>query len=453
MIEIRDKRFVVVGLGATGIAVARYLVKRGAHVTVTDRSPESELGESVGQARELGVTLDLGGHSDGVFQGVDYIIISPGVPPGLPPLRQAVEDGIPVLGEIELAAAFMRKPLVAVTGTNGKTTVTTLIGEMLKQSGRHVFVGGNIGRPLISFADKGENADVAVVELSSFQLETIREFHAGVAVMLNIAEDHLDRYEDFDGYRDAKKRIFANQLPEDAAVINGSDFHVLQAAKDAVSRKICFNGGRGVRNGTIAGSGFIHIVREKEVIGRLNLDSPYLRVPHNLENVSAAVLAALDAGGTLEGIQAAVDGFKGLAHRLEFVDMIDNVAYIDDSKATNPDAVRRALECFDTPVVLLLGGENKNCDFGVLRNVIREHAKAAVLLGEAAETIRLALDGAVPCRLADSMADAVGQAAALAKSGEVVMLSPACASFDMYDSYAQRGEDFRRAVEGLQEKS
>ncbi|MFP4444881.1 MAG: UDP-N-acetylmuramoyl-L-alanine--D-glutamate ligase [Desulfosudaceae bacterium] len=435
MIEIRDKRFVVVGLGATGIAVARYLVKRGAHVTVTDRSPESELGESVGQARELGVTLDLGGHSDGVFQGVDYIIISPGVPPGLPPLRQAVEDGIPVLGEIELAAAFMRKPLVAVTGTNGKTTVTTLIGEMLKQSGRHVFVGGNIGRPLISFADKGENADVAVVELSSFQLETIREFHAGVAVMLNIAEDHLDRYEDFDGYRDAKKRIFANQLPEDAAVINGSDFHVLQAAKDAVSRKICFNGGRGVRNGTI------------------NVASPYLRVPHNLENVSAAVLAALEAGGTLEGIQAAVDGFKGLAHRLEFVDMIDNVAYIDDSKATNPDAVRRALECFDTPVVLLLGGENKNCDFGVLRNVIREHAKAAVLLGEAAETIRLALDGAVPCRLADSMADAVGQAAALAKSGEVVMLSPACASFDMYDSYAQRGEDFRRAVEGLQEKS
>ncbi|MFO8047947.1 MAG: UDP-N-acetylmuramoyl-L-alanine--D-glutamate ligase, partial [Desulfosudaceae bacterium] len=368
MIEVRDKRFLVVGMGATGLAVAKYLVKRGAAVTITDQSPDKELGESCREARELGVTLQLGGHSQEVFSDTDYIVISPGVPTSLPQLRLAAEAGIPVLGEIELAASFMRKPLVAVTGTNGKTTVTTLIGEMLKKSGRHVFVGGNIGRPLISFADKGENADVAVVELSSFQLETIVEFRAGVAVLLNIAEDHLDRHEDLEGYVEAKKRIFKNQLPEDAAIINGSDFHVLKAAKNAVSRKICFNGGRDVNNGAISGDGFIDIVRDKEIVGRINVASPYLRMPHNLENLAAAVLAALEAGGSLAGIQEAADVFKGLPHRLEYVDMINNVAYIDDSKATNPDAVRRALECLDCPVVLLMGGENKGCDFGVLKN-------------------------------------------------------------------------------------
>ncbi|MFP4038936.1 MAG: UDP-N-acetylmuramoyl-L-alanine--D-glutamate ligase [Desulfosudaceae bacterium] len=452
MIEVRDKRFLVVGMGATGLAVAKYLVKRGATVTITDQSPDKELGESCREARELGVTLELGGHTEEVFRDTEYIVISPGVPTSLPQLRRAAEAGIPVLGEIELAASFMRKPLVAVTGTNGKTTVTTLIGEMLKKSGRHVFVGGNIGRPLISFADKGENADVAVVELSSFQLETIVEFRAGVAVLLNIAEDHLDRHEDLEGYVEAKKRIFENQLPEDAAVINGSDFHVLKASKDAVSRKICFNGGRDVNNGAVSGDGFIDIVRDKETVGRINVASPYLRMPHNMENLAAAVLASLEAGGTMAGIQEAANEFKGLPHRLEYVDMVNNVAYIDDSKATNPDAVRRALECLDCPVVLLMGGENKGCDFGVLKNVVREHAKAAVLLGEAGEAIRLALDGAVTCRVVDTMKEAVGQASSLAGSGEVVLLSPACSSFDAYDNYAQRGQDFRRAVEELKIK-
>ncbi|MEW6076401.1 MAG: UDP-N-acetylmuramoyl-L-alanine--D-glutamate ligase [Thermodesulfobacteriota bacterium] len=444
--EIKNRKFLVVGMGVSGVAAARFLKRRGAEVTITDRAPADRLKPHLAEVEDLGVKLELGGHSDESFAAVDVIIASPGVPLTITPLRRAAEAGIPVMGEIELAAALISKPIVAVTGTNGKTTVTTLVGEMLKQSGKHVFVGGNIGKPLIGFIDKGENADVAVVEVSSFQLDGTYGLRPSVAVLLNIAEDHLDRYDTFNDYVRSKGRIFAHQETDDTAVLNGSDFHVLQAAKTARSRKCYFNGGHKISNGSVSRDGGIDIWRDGNRVGGIDIRQPYLLAPHNLENVSAAVLAALSAGGTMAGVQAAIDEFKGLPHRLEFVDTVDRVDYFNDSKATNPDAVRRALEWFPRPVVLLMGGQDKGCDYGVLKNVIREHARAVVLFGAAQEKIQLAINGAAQLRSEATLAGAVRRARSLAEAGDAVLLSPACSSFDAYESYARRGEDFRRIV-------
>jgi UDP-N-acetylmuramoylalanine--D-glutamate ligase len=444
--EIKDKRFLVVGLGMSGLAVARFLKRRGAEVIITDKAPAEALQNYLADAKELDVALELGGHREDLFTTADGIIVSPGVPLTIPPLRAAAAANVPIMGEIELAAGLITKPMVAITGTNGKTTVTTLVGDMLKQSGKHVFVGGNIGKPLIGFVDKGENADVAVVEISSFQLDGLVGIRPSVAVLLNIAEDHLDRYENFADYIQSKGKIFAAQEAEDTAVLNGSDFHVLQAAKTARSKKAYFNSGQRISNGVVARRGGLDIVQEGKVIGGIEISQQYLLAPHNFENVSAAVLAALSAGGTIAGIQAAIDDFKGLPHRLEYVDTVDQVAYFNDSKATNPDAVRRALEWFSCPVVLLMGGQDKGCDYGVLKNVIREHARAVVLFGAAREKIQVALNGAVPMRTEETLPQAVRRARSLAAAGDAVLLSPACSSFDQYENYARRGEDFRDIV-------
>jgi UDP-N-acetylmuramoylalanine--D-glutamate ligase len=451
--EIEGKKFLVVGLGMSGFAVARFLKRRGGIVTITDRSPANRLQQYLADVEALDVRLELGGHAESSFTAADYIIVSPGVPLTIPPLRLAAEANVPIMGEIELAAVFITKPIVAITGTNGKTTATTLVGDMLKQSGKHVFVGGNIGKPLISFIDKGENADVAVVEISSFQLDGYFGFRPNIAVLLNIAEDHLDRYEDFEAYVRSKGRLFDAQTTEDTAVLNGSDFHVLQAAKKAKSRKYYFNSGQNISNGAVTTENGIDLIEDGNMIGGIEIRQPYLKAPHNLENVSAAALAAFSAGGTVAGIQAAIDDFRGLPHRLEYVDTLKDVAYFNDSKATNPDAVRRALEWFNCPVVLLMGGMDKGCDYGVLRNVIREHARALVLFGAARGKIQVALNGAVPVWSEETLARAVNRAGDLAETGDVVLLSPACSSFDAYESYARRGEDFRKIVGELKGES
>ena len=451
-VETENRKVVVVGLGKSGLATARFLLRRGASVVITDRAPEAKLADSAASARDLGATLELGGHQDSTFLSADYIVVSPGVPDTLAPLKKAVEKGIPVMGEMELAARFVTKPVAAVTGTNGKTTVTTLLGDMLKASGRQVFVGGNIGTPLIGFADKGENADMAVVEVSSFQLDTIETFRPHVAVLLNIAEDHLARYTDFDAYVRSKGRIFENQEADDVAVINGADFHVLQASKGIRSRKLTFNGGKNTKEGAVIQDIAVEIITAGTKTATINVTAPLMRARHNMENIAAAALAALAMGATVEGIQAAVDGFQGLRHRLEYVASIDDVHYFDDSKATNPDAVRRALEFFTSRVVLLLGGEDKGCDYGVLKNVIRERARAVVLFGAAKEKIRMAINGSVSLWDAGTMAEAVRRARELAAPGDAVLLSPSCSSFDSYESYAHRGDDFCNAVNELKEE-
>jgi UDP-N-acetylmuramoylalanine--D-glutamate ligase len=321
-----------------------------------------------------------------------------------------------------------------VTGTNGKTTTTTLLGEMLKNSGQKVFVGGNIGNPLIDYVDKGEKAEVIVAEVSSFQLDTIDTFRPKVAVALNITEDHLDRYSDFAAYARAKARIFENQKESDVAVFNGLDPFIGSICKNIKSKKLPF---------------YNQSVNDAEIntfFKSLDFSSINLPGKHNLENAYAASLAALTIGGSLEGIQSALSNFKGLPHRLEYVATINGVSFFNDSKATNVNAVARALETFSKPIILIMGGRDKGGNFQTLRDLVRRCVKKLIVLGEAKEDILFALGDITSTKRASSMEDAVLSAYHAAARGDVVLLSPACASFDMYAGYAQRGENFCRAV-------
>jgi UDP-N-acetylmuramoylalanine--D-glutamate ligase len=438
VLEIADKNILVVGLGISGIAATRFLSTRGASVTVTDIAGEQKLGDHALQIREMGVKMELGQHRLETFENSDLIVLSPGVPHTLLPIKRAQEKGIAVWSEIELASKFIQQPIVAVTGTNGKTTTTELIGNMLKSSGLKVFVGGNIGIPLISYVEKEEKADIVVVEVSSFQLDSIETFRPSVGTLLNITKDHLDRYSDFAAYAKSKGRLFENQQENDTAVLNGSDPIVNSICANIKSSKILF-----FAHETIS------ICNNKNGTKSLDLSGINLLGKHNRENASAAALTSLAAGGTLEGVQSALDHFKGLPHRLEYVTTINNVRYYDDSKATNIDAVTKALESFDKPVVLIMGGRYKGGDFQVLEDLVSRHTKKIIALGEAKENIMSSLGHVKSTILAASMEEAVFLAHDEADPGDVVLLSPGCSSFDMYNSYAERGDFFCKAVENL----
>ncbi len=440
--ELKNKNILIVGLGVTGVATARFLINRGASVTVSDQKKEQETGPEEPLIREPGIRMELGPHRIETFERADLIVVSPGVPHTILPIRRAKEQGIPVIGEIELASRFITEPIVAVTGTNGKTTTTTLLGKMLEDSGFKVFVGGNIGKPLIAYADREEKAEIVVVEVSSFQLDTIDTFRANVAVLLNITEDHMDRYPDLDAYTKSKVRIFNNQQYNDTAVLNGSDPVVRSLSRDILSRKVFFSS----KEEGVA-------ISDENIISQENMSQLLadFKLPgkHNMENAAAASLAALTAGGTFEGVRTALRKFKGLPHRLEYIDTLNGVDFFDDSKATNVDSVAKALETFERPVVLIMGGRNKGSKFHVLRDLIGRHTKELIVIGEAKEDIKAELGDIKPVETANSMEDAVFKAYNAAKPGDIVLLSPACASFDMYNSYAQRGEDFCKAVAKL----
>ncbi len=453
--ELRGKNIVVVGLARSGMAVARFLKAKGARVTITDRAAESELGSFVAQARQLEIRLELGGHSQATIEQADLIVISPGVPHTLPMLKDARNRGVKVIGEVELAARFIETPVVAVTGTNGKTTATELLAQMLSASGLRVHVGGNIGNPLIEIADKDADLDVIVAEISSFQLDTIETFCPHVAVLLNITPDHLDRYTDFEDYGRSKGRIFANQSPADFAVCHGNDA-VVQKCCGAIQSRILNFYARPPHDGHPAHGAIITpkqiaISIPDMVHGRISLEHTSLIGPHNRENIAAAGLAALAAGGTLEGVQKALDDFKVPPHRIEIVRTLRDVQFVNDSKATNVDAVMRALECFDCPVVLIMGGRNKGYDFSALWDHVQKRVRKLIVIGEAGETILEAI-GQAPVQGAEkaaSLEQAVQLANETAQAGDTVLLSPACASFDMFTSYAERGDKFRRLVKGL----
>jgi UDP-N-acetylmuramoylalanine--D-glutamate ligase len=455
--QLANQTIVVIGLGKTGVAVARFLHNRGATVVVTDKAAEGELGPQVEALRKLGIRLELGRHAAETLTKADLIVISPGVPHTLEAVARAQAQGIPLIGEIELASRFIQEPIVAVTGTNGKTTTTELLGQMLANSNLKVFVGGNIGTPLIGYVDRGEKADIIVAEISSFQLDTVTTFRPQVGVLLNITEDHMDRYPNFQAYADAKIRLFSNQGTDDMAILNGADALIRGYMPEIRSRKLVFNRhSQDHAGGTIAGDRIV-----------LHLDDPWTSDPrfrtpptlnlsnfrpkgrHNLENACAASLAAIAAGGRAQGIQAALDQFHGLAHRLEWVGTIAGVAYFNDSKATNVDAVRRALEYFRQPVILIMGGLDKGSNFGALRQAIQPYTKKLIVMGAAASRIKSALGHVAMTVSAASMADAVHQARQAAVAGDVVLLSPGCASFDRYANYAQRGDDFRTTVANL----
>jgi len=443
--NLAGRTILVVGLARSGIAAARFLARRGAKVRATDLAPADRIGPAAAELRALGVELELGGHRPESFTRAALIVISPGVPHRMPLLEAARAHGVPVIGELELAARFIAEPIVGVTGTNGKTTVTELIGAMLAASGRRVFVGGNIGTPLIGYVDGAAPAEVVVAEVSSFQLDTIETFRPQVGVLLNITADHLDRYPDFDAYARSKLRLFANQQPGDTAVLNGSDPAVRARAGAIAAGILYFNAPRGDGAARLEGR-VLRLRLPNRAESRLDLGRFGLRGPHNLENAAAAALAALSAGASPDGVQAALDGFAAAPHRMETVATVGGVEYVNDSKATNVDAVRRGLESFAQPVVLIMGGVDKGGDFRLLRDAARARGKALVLVGGAREAIRAALGGILAVHEAADMAEAVRRAADLAAPGDVVLLAPGCASFDRYANYQERGEDFRRAV-------
>jgi len=451
--DLLNKKVLVVGLGMTGIATARFLKNTGAVVTVTDIAKEDELGDTVDVIRELNINLELGSHRNSTFENSDLIVLSPGVPHVIPQIQRAKDKGIEVIGEIELASRFIDQPVIAVTGTNGKTTTTTLLGEMLISSGFNVFIGGNIGSPLIGYVDRKEKAEIIVVEISSFQLDTIESFKPKVSVLLNITEDHLDRYPDFNAYVKSKCRIFENQNSGDIVVLNGFDPLIRRCTENINSRKLFFKARRKSEEGaTVNGKNiklFFNGTRKTQSPISIDLSKASIRGKHNIENACAASLAALSAGGTSEGIQTALDRFKGLPHRLEHVATINDVKYFNDSKATNIDAVARALEGFSAPVILIMGGRNKGADFDSLSDAVRHITKRIIAMGEAKENILSSFKDVVPVNTASTMKDAVFAASDAANPGDVVLLSPACSSFDMFDDYTHRGKAYCKAVKLL----
>jgi UDP-N-acetylmuramoylalanine--D-glutamate ligase len=448
------ERAVVVGLARSGIAAAAFLARRGAAVTAVDRKSERELAPEALALRAAGVTLELGPHRPATFLASSLVVVSPGVAWELPELEAARRAGIPVIAEIELAFRHLKGDLAAVTGTKGKSTTTAALGAMLREAGRDARVGGNIGAPLVGLVEGATDATAFAVEVSSFQLEGTRSFRPRIAVWLNLSPDHLDRHPTLDAYVAAKARIFANQGPEDWAVVNADDEVVLAEARRARARRLPFRvTGEPLRDGDGAFfAGAAARLRrgglEETLFARADLTLPGAHLHGDL---LVAAAAARLMGAPAEAIARAVRGFRGVEHVLEHVRTLDGVAYYNDSKATNVEAARRSLKSFEAPVVVILGGRYKGGDFADLSPSLRVHGRAVVAIGEATERITSSLAGIVPLQPAQSMRDAVLVARSLAKPGDVVLLAPACSSFDMFADYAERGRAFKDEVVRLPE--
>jgi UDP-N-acetylmuramoylalanine--D-glutamate ligase len=443
--EVAGKKFLVVGLARTGAACARFLVNRGAIVQVSDRRLEHELGADMASLTGFPIEYRLGGEDRSWVDDVDIVIPSPGVPPENPLLRQAGALGVPIMSEIELASRFVRAPLLAITGTNGKSTTTTLLGEMLNAGGKKTFVGGNIGAPLIGFT-AGE-WDWGVVEISSFQLEWVNHFRPRIAVLLNVTEDHLDRYPDFAAYCGTKERIFTAQTESDSAILNRDD-PLVWGMRERIRARVISFGAAEVSEGAFTRSNEI-FWRDGATEERYSLRRAKLQGVHNVENMMAALAAARCVGICQEAIQQTLDTFPGLEHRLEFVREKDGVRYYNDSKGTNVGAVVKSLASFAAPVILLAGGVDKGGDYGVLRDLVRSKVRRLVLFGAAKEIIRAALGALTDTVMVETLEGAVQEAAAHARTGDVVLLSPACSSFDMFRNYGERGKMFKDLVQAL----
>jgi UDP-N-acetylmuramoylalanine--D-glutamate ligase len=447
--DLQNKRVLVVGLGKSGVASALFLKERGARVTVSDTKSPDQLRDEIPVLLDHGIAVETGGHGERTFRGQDLIVVSPGVPVDAPPLVQARAAGEPVIGEIELAAQHLPGPIVAITGSNGKTTTTTLAGEILTAGGLPTLVGGNIGTPAISLVAQAKSGTVVVLEVSSFQLETIETFRPKVAVILNITPDHLDRHRTFQAYVDAKARIFENQQGSDFAVLNEDDPTCVTLAGRGKASVFWFNRKKEVRQGAWVREGqivFRDAAGQREVM--LVSEIP-LKGAHNVENVLAAVCTGMLMGCKPEQIQTAIRNFKAVEHRLEYVATIKGVEYYDDSKATNVDATIKALESFPANIHLILGGKDKGSDYTVLNDLLRARVKRVYTIGAAAEKIESQVKGAAEIVHAETLDNAIRRAHAVAQPGDIVLLAPACASFDQFQSYNHRGRVFKEAVHSL----
>lgn len=447
--QLEGKRVLVVGLARTGIASALFCAERGARVTASEEQPEAKVAEAAAKLRAAGVTLELGGHRRETFLAQDLIVSSPGVPYGAPLLAAARAQGIPVWSEIELAWRFLRGRLVAITGSNGKTTTTALTGHLLETAGVPTLVGGNIGTPLISRVSSSSEASVTVAEVSSFQLENIAGFRPDVAVLLNLTPDHLDRHASLQEYARAKARIFENQTEGDAAIVNADD-PSLAALLPARPRVFRFSRTAPVEKGAyVHGEAVLFRCNGTEA-ALLRRSDIGLRGEHNVENVLAATAAAYLVGAPPAAIAQGVRTFAGVEHRLEFVGEIGGVSFYNDSKATNVDATLKALDAFTGGLLVILGGKDKGSDYTLLREPLAARARKALLIGAAAEKIAGQIAGAVACEAAGTLARAVASAFAQARPGDTVLLAPACASFDQFDSYEHRGRVFKQLVRQLE---
>jgi UDP-N-acetylmuramoylalanine--D-glutamate ligase len=446
--ELKDKRVLVVGLGKSGVASALFLKAQGARVTVSDAKSPEDLSDQIPVLLDQGITVETGGHGERTFREQDLIVVSPGVPVDAPLLVQARALGESVIGEIELAAQFLPGTIVAITGSNGKTTTTTLAGEILTASGFSALVGGNIGTPAISFADRATRDTVIVLEVSSFQLETIDKFRPRVAVVLNVTPDHLDRHRTVDAYVDAKARIFENQRGDDFAVLNADDSTCVAMAARTRAQVFWFSRQKEVERGAWVRDGNILFREKAQQREIMQVSEIPLKGAHNVENVLAAVCAGSLMGCAPEKIRKAVTSFRAVEHRLEYVATIRGVDYYNDSKATNVDATIKAIESFSANVHVILGGKDKGSDYSVLNDLLRQRVKRVYTIGAAAGKIESQIKG-VEVVHAETLENALRKADAAAEAGDVVLLAPACSSFDQFKSYEHRGQVFKEIVRGL----
>ena len=449
-LELDNKRVLVVGLGKSGLAAAHFLRARGARVTVSDARPATLIAE-LPILLDEGFMVEAGSHGLLTFRRQDLIVVSPGVPANVPELVKVRALGMRIIGELELGAQFLAGEVLAITGSNGKTTTTTLVGEILKASGRPTLVGGNIGRPVVDMADEATADTWSVLEVSSFQLETIEEFRPKIAVVLNITPDHLDRHGSFENYAAAKARITENQTPEDYLVLNAEDVPTQLVASKTKAQIYWFSAKRQIKQGAFVHGETIFFTAKEG--GKPEPVMPVAEIPlagaHNVENVCAAICSAKLAGVSSETIRAAVSVFKAVEHRLEFVRELDGVRYYNDSKATNVDATVKAVEAFPGNIHLILGGKDKNSDYAVMGSLLQERVKTVITIGSAAEKIEQQLAGVVKIERAETIDRAVTWAQEHAASGDVVLLAPACASFDQFENYEHRGRVFKHLVQEL----
>jgi UDP-N-acetylmuramoylalanine--D-glutamate ligase len=470
--ELKNKRVLVVGLGKSGRAAALFLRDRGARVTVSDERSVAALEREIPALLDAGIMVEAGGHGLLTFRRQDLIVVSPGVPYDTPELKQVRAFGLPVIGELELASRFLRGQVLAITGSNGKTTTTALVGKIFADSGRATLVGGNIGTPVIELVNESvrlsgereagpslratrsaqdDNAvrEVwSVLEVSSFQLETVEEFHPHIAVVLNITPDHLDRHHTFEAYAAAKARITGRQTASDFLVLNGEDKATQMVAGKTRAQVFWFSGRRPIKQGAfVHGESVLFVPREG---AKAEPVMPVAEIPlrgaHNVENVLAAVCAARLGGVAAESIRASVGAFKAVEHRLEYVATVRGVEYYNDSKATNVDATRKALEAFAGGVHLILGGKDKDSNYAEMAELVRARCKFVYTIGSAAEKIERQLAGVVKMVSAGTLDVAMRKAAEDAVAGEVVLLAPACASFDQFANYEERGKVFKELV-------
>ena len=443
--DYRDKKIVIVGAGSTGCSLARFFCARGARVTLSDNRSADRFG-NLEELKKSGVKLDLDGHTHALFSVADLVVVSPGVPLDIPVLEACRKQGVTVLGEVEIAWHGLSGTMIAITGTNGKSTVTTLVGEMLKAWGEHVFVGGNLGTPLIDAVD--HDYDWQVVELSSFQLETIEAFRPRYAMLLNVSEDHLDRYPGMASYLAAKARIFENLQDDDVVILNIDDPLVLQATGDTRATKVCFSSQTVLENGmSLVDDKFIWRWQGNEIF--FSAGELQLRGQHNQENVMAAMIPLLIEGCPAEVVWNAAKSFTGLPHRMEFLGELRGACWYNDSKGTNIGSVVKSLSGLKAPVVLIAGGKDKQGELAPLVEPIKEKVAHLVLIGAAAERMAKSFDGLAEIHRASSMHKAVELANRLSKPGGVVLLSPGCSSFDMFKSFEERGQIFIREFRAL----